>query len=106
MAEQKRSEGSRVLAALAWKWREHWVLTVFPDAPEASGTWRKPGVSAGGLSGESEPDPGRSAFEAARRARVAIRRYCAANQLNRLGTLTYAGDGQHDPDELRADVAA
>ncbi|HZE03842.1 MAG TPA: hypothetical protein VE127_01380 [Solirubrobacteraceae bacterium] len=35
-----------------------------------------------------------------------IRRYCAANRLNRLGTLTYAGDGQHDPEELREQVAA
>ena len=26
-----------------------------------------------------------------------VRRYCAANRLNRLGTLTYAGSGNHDP---------
>jgi hypothetical protein len=29
-----------------------------------------------------------------------------ANRLNRLGTLTYAGDGCHDPLALRSDVAA
>jgi hypothetical protein len=34
-----------------------------------------------------------------------IRRYCAGNRLNRLGTLTYAGAGCHDPREARAHVA-
>lgn len=33
-----------------------------------------------------------------------MRRYCAANRLNRLGTLTYAGAGCFDPREVRADV--
>ena len=33
-----------------------------------------------------------------------IRRYCAANRLNRLGTLTYAGEGCHDPQLLRSQV--
>ncbi|MBW8780376.1 MAG: hypothetical protein JF603_00630 [Acidobacteria bacterium] len=45
-------------------------------------------------------------MEAARRARGKVRRYCAANRLNRLGTLTYRGEGCHDPRVLRADVAA
>ena len=44
-------------------------------------------------------------MEAARRARAMIRRYCAANRLNRLGTLTYAGEGCHDPEQLRSHVA-
>lgn len=35
-----------------------------------------------------------------------VRRYCAANGLNRLGTLTYAPPGCHDPGTLRLDVAA
>jgi hypothetical protein len=34
-----------------------------------------------------------------------VRRYCAGNLLNRLGTLTYAGQGCHDPGQLRADLA-
>jgi hypothetical protein len=34
-----------------------------------------------------------------------VRRYCAANRLNRFGTLTYAGDGCRDPLELRGHVA-
>lgn len=32
--------------------------------------------------------------------------FCAEHRLNRLGTLTYAGDGCHDPVQLRLDVAA
>jgi hypothetical protein len=34
-----------------------------------------------------------------------VRRYCAANGLNRLGTLTYRGAGCHDEAQLRRDVA-
>jgi hypothetical protein len=44
-------------------------------------------------------------MEAARRARGKVRRYCAVNRLNRLGTLTYAGEGCHDPLVIRADLA-
>ena len=33
-----------------------------------------------------------------------MRRYCAANRLNRLGTLTYRGEGCHDPRQARRDV--
>ena len=40
-----------------------------------------------------------------RRARAKMRRYCAANRLNRFATLTYAGEGCFDHGELRADVA-
>lgn len=47
-------------------------------------------------------EPERSAAEAGRRARANLRRYCAANRLNRLGTLTFAGDGCHDPVALRS----
>ncbi|QXC59115.1 hypothetical protein KSP35_11885 [Aquihabitans sp. G128] len=46
-------------------------------------------------------DPERAAAEAARRARGKIRRYCTTHRLNRLGTLTYAGGGNHDPRLLR-----
>jgi len=44
--------------------------------------------------------------EAGRRARRQVRQYCAANRLNRLGTLTYRGEGCFEPGELRADLAA
>jgi len=47
----------------------------------------------------------RAAEEAARRARGKVRRYCAANRLNRLGTLTYRGEGCHDRLILRGHVA-
>lgn len=40
-------------------------------------------------------------MEAGRRARTRLRRYGAANRLNRLGTLTYAGEGVHDPQLVR-----
>jgi hypothetical protein len=91
--------------ALLWRRRAHWIVTLYPDAREASGVWRKPGA-AGPLvvAGEGESDGARSAAEAARRAQGKIRRYCAANRLNRLGTLTYAGDGQHDAEGLRVEV--
>jgi len=55
--------------------------------------------------GGGAPDPERSGQEAARRARAKLRRYCAANRLNRFATLTYAGAGCFDPQRLRLDVA-
>lgn len=80
-----------------------WVLSVYPTAGEASGCLRYAGRGKSPPSGL--PDPERSRQEAARRARGQIRRYCAANRLNRLGTLTYAGEGCHDPRQFRTDVA-
>ena len=82
----------------------HWFLRVYPAAAEAGGCFvssleRRGGGSVGGVS-----DPERSAREAGRRARGRLRRYCVANRLNRLGTLTYAGEGCHDPRRVRADV--
>jgi hypothetical protein len=75
-----------------------WSLSLFPAAGEAGGCWvhgeRKAGVAGVG-------DPERSKVEAARRAKTQVRRYCTANGLNRLGTLTYAGAGNHDPVLLR-----
>lgn len=40
-----------------------------------------------------------------RRARAKLRRYIAANRLNRFATLTYAGAGCFDHQRLRTDVA-
>lgn len=80
-----------------------WRLVVYPAAGEAGGSfrhsWQPSRRSQGG------GDPQRSQAEAARRARGQLRRYCAANGLNRLGTLTYAPPGCHQPERLRADVA-
>jgi len=80
-----------------------WGLSLYPEAGEAGGSFRSAGESAGSGSGWSS-DPGRAAEEAARRARGKVRRYCAANGLNRFGTLTYRGEGEHDPVAVRADI--
>lgn len=83
-----------------------WSLSLYPSAGEAGGAFTPsyrpvrmwvPGMPAA--------DPVRSQAEAARRARAKVRRYCTAHRLNRLGTLTYAGAGCHDPAQVRADVA-
>lgn len=79
-------------------------MKLYAAAGEAGGAVVGPVKRSGG--GFGEPDPGRSAFEAARRARGQIRRYCAANGLNRLGTLTYRGSGNHDPVLLREHLGA
>jgi hypothetical protein len=82
-----------------------WFLNVYQSAGEASGCF----VSSLPRPTESTflpaSDPTRSNQEAARRAKGKVRRYCAANGLNRLGTLTYAGEGNHDPKQLRSDLA-
>jgi hypothetical protein len=57
------------------------------------------------LASDRQPNVVRAREEAARRARGKIRRYGAANRLNRLATLTYRGEGCHDPVRLRADLA-
>lgn len=83
-----------------------WRLSLYPQALEGGGCFVptiqpvREYVARGAAS-----DPQRSALEAGRRARARLRRYCAANRLNRLGTLTYAGEGCHDVDQLRDDVA-
>lgn len=79
-----------------------WAITLYPDAGEAGGSYR-------GSSREpteptdwtAEADESRALEEAERRARTKLRRYCAANRLNRLGTLTYAGSGCHDERAVR-----
>jgi hypothetical protein len=55
--------------------------------------------------GQPAADPDRSKAEAARRARKKVRLYCAANRLNKLGTLTYGPPRCSDPAQLRADLA-
>jgi hypothetical protein len=79
-----------------------WALSLYPDAGEGGGCLS---VSRQALPSGGPPDSARAADEAARRARAKIRRYAAANRLNRLGTLTYRGEGCHDPIALRQDLA-
>ncbi len=80
-----------------------WVLSLYPLAGEGGGclSVRRMTVPSG-----RRPDPARSRAEAGRRARGKLRRYCAANVLNRHATLTYGPPGCFDPTRLRADVAA
>lgn len=82
--------------------RALWTMSLYPEAAEAGGCLR---VTRRDTQSVHSADPDRSAVEAARRARGMVRRYCAANRLNRLGTLTYAGKGCHNPGHLRRDVA-
>jgi hypothetical protein len=79
-----------------------WTFKLYPDAGEGGGCLYR--AAANEPSWGRSPDPARSSAEAARRARGKVRRYCAANGLNRLGTLTYAGAGCHDPAQLPSDV--
>jgi hypothetical protein len=84
-----------------------WFLSLYPDAGEAGGSFTssvRP-VRSYVLPGQAK-DPERARAEAGRRARAQLRRYCAANRLNRFGTLTYRGAGEHDPVQARRDVAA
>jgi hypothetical protein len=83
-------------------------LSLWEAAREAGGSFRYsyPTAPVIRVPGAPAADPARAAEEAARRARATTRRFCAANRLNRLGTLTYRGAGCHDPKQLRRDVAA
>jgi hypothetical protein len=83
--------------------RREWQLTLYPQAAEA-GECLVTTRSAEAAGRDSDPE--RSRAEAVRRARARVRRYGAANRLNRLATLTYAGEGCFDPVQLRQDVAA
>ena len=86
-------------------WRG-WMLNLYPGAGEGGGCFvsaRRRDYRPG--SGGPAADPERARVEAGRRAGGRLRRYCAANRLNRLGTLTYA-EGCHDPGQVRADVGA
>ena len=82
-----------------------WSFTLCPAAGEGGGSFKRsarriPEYVARG----DARDPERAAVEAGRRARSKLRRYCAANRLNRLGTLTYAGSGNHDPALFREHI--
>jgi hypothetical protein len=72
-----------------------WTFTLYPEAAEGGGCF-VPTLRAVAVVGGA-PDVERSQHEAARRARSKLRRYCAANRLNRFATLTYAGAGCFDP---------
>jgi hypothetical protein len=81
-----------------------WSFSLYPQAGEGGGclSVRRRLVPVS----DRPPNVARAAEEAARRARGKLRRYCAANVLNRHATLTYGPPGCVDPALLRADVAA
>lgn len=84
-----------------------WSLSLYPGAGEAGGCLVSPYARTHSVVPRGRArDPQRVAAEAGRRARGKLRRYCTANQLNRMGTLTYEGEGCHDPRQVRADVAS
>ena len=80
-----------------------WTLSLYPEAGEGGGclSTRRLVVPSG-----APPNEERALEEAGRRARAKIRRYAAANRLNRLGTLTYRGAGCHEPLQLREHLAS
>jgi hypothetical protein len=78
-----------------------WTFSLYPEAAEGGGCF-VPALPREG-SGGGPPDVARAREEAGRRARSKLRRYCAANRLNRFGTLTYASSCR-EPQQLRADV--
>lgn len=83
-----------------------WHLSVYPAAREASGRFMPSAETVRRLRVEpgQGSDPERSGRVAASRARTKVRRYCAANGIVRLGTLTYRGAGCHDPVAFRTHV--
>ena len=84
----------------------HWSLNLYEAAAEAGGCFVPSVARRAVVRGGVAVDPERARQEAGRRARGRLRRYCVSNRLNRLGTLTYAGTGCHDPRQVRADVGA
>lgn len=82
-----------------------WQFSLYPEAAEGGGSWRRWAYRRSAYVARGQAvDPDRAAQEAGRRARANLRRYCAANRLNRLGTLTYRGAGCHEPEQIRADL--
>ena len=83
-----------------------WYLNLYQDAREATGTFSTNLQRLEKSTFGENPQSVRAPIEAARRARSKVRRYCTANKLNRLGTLTYAGEGVHDQQQFRQDIGA
>src|SRR5690242_7520293 len=79
-----------------------WEIGLYRGAGEAVGVFQSAAAVVRGRR-VSETD---HVADAARRARGRVRRYCAENGLNRLGTLTYGPPFQLDPIGVRSDVAS
>src|SRR5690349_6281350 len=81
----------------------HWSFVLYPGAAEGGGSFRSAGLGSG-PDQSFVADADRSASDAVRRARPKVRRFCADNRLNRLGTLTYGPPFCRDPQQLRRDI--
>lgn len=99
------SHPSSSIASLGRQLPATWAFVLCPAAREGGGGFipSRRTVANRGVRGAAA-DPERARLEAARRARRQLRLYCAGNRLNRLGTLTYRGEGCHDPRVVRAHV--
>jgi len=84
-----------------------WSFSLYPGAGEGGGcfvsSYRPERVFV--ARGEAK-DAQRAVQEAGRRAKGRLRRYCAHNRLNRLGTLTYGPPRCTDPLQVRADTGS
>jgi len=103
MGGRERAAGRKCRFVISEDWFVAGALDVLalPRGAEGGGCFVPP-VAAEGARGAA-PDTGRAQEEARRRARSKLRWYCAANRLNRFGTLTYASSCR-DPLQLRADI--
>lgn len=103
---ERRDDPSLVLATQLVSTNEGcWVLGLWPDALEASGSFHGTAPVAPRIyvpKGEGR-NPERSRSEASRRAASRLRRYSVANRLNRFGSLTYA-HAQEDGGAVREDI--
>ena len=82
-----------------------WHFNLCPGAGEGGGCFVSSYAPARPYVARGEArDPQRAAQEAGRRARTRVRRYCAANGLNRLGTLTYGPPRATDPVVVREHI--
>lgn len=82
----------------------NWSLSLYPAAAEGGGCFVSAHRREPPRRGGPAADPQRARLETAGRARGRLRRYSAANGLNRLGTLTYGPPRCTDPQELRGHV--
>lgn len=76
-----------------------WWVSSIPAAGELAFIWRNPEPAPSGDKAPTVPDPERSAEESARRARRTLRRYCVANSLDHLWTLTYRPEDLPDDED-------
>lgn len=83
-----------------------WRFTIYPTAGEAGGAFVPSMRRSNYVPPGFAADPLRARQVAAARARGRVRRYSAANGLDRFGTLTYAPPGTADSAEVRAHAAS